>query len=165
MVWNRGYPCRWCGLHSKGPQRRAVAPLARTMGGSGSPLPGEVIGLFRKFSQQFGAQSVLMDLALGLVHAMPFPAQDVALLRDRIVAVVRARGLALRRQVGDRDELPVDFRYIDLLLRASGDPERHLGGFAQGVKSRPRDSDVQVANVFQAKKATEIAGERPFEFF
>ena len=81
--------------------------------------------------------SLLMDLALGRVEAMPFPAQDVALLKDRVIAVLRDRGLSLQRLVADRDELPVDFRFLDLLLRASGDPWRHLGAFAQGVKVGP----------------------------
>ena len=44
-----------------------------------------------------------MDLALRRVEAMPFPAQ--ALLKDRIIAAMRDRGLSLQRFLGDRDEL------------------------------------------------------------
>ena len=62
-----------------------------------------------------------------------FPAQDVALLEDRIIAALHDRGLSLQRLESDRDELPVDFRFFNLSLRASGDPEHHLGAFAQGV--------------------------------
>ena len=72
-----------------------------------------------------------MDLALGRVEEMPFPSQEVASLKAEIVSALQIRGLRLNRQAGDRDELPVDFRFIDLLLRASEDPERHLGSFAQ----------------------------------
>ena len=53
----------------------------------------EVVGLFRKFSQQFGTTSLLMDLALGRVEATPFPAQDVALLKDRIIAELHDGGV------------------------------------------------------------------------
>ena len=51
--------------------------------------------------------------------------------------MLSSRGLQLNRASGDRDELPIDFRFLDLLLRASEDPDTHLGGFAQGVKVGP----------------------------
>ena len=78
-----------------------------------------------------------MNLALGRVEAMPFPTQDVGQLEDQIIIVLSGRGLSLNRLAGDREELPVEFRFLDLLLRASGDPEVHLGTFAQGVKVGP----------------------------
>ena len=43
------------------------------MAGGGYPetdIWQEVVGLFRKFSQQFGTKSLLMDLSLGRVEAM-----------------------------------------------------------------------------------------------
>ena len=46
----------------------------------------------------------------------------------------RRRGLSLQRFEGDRDELLLDYRFVDFLLRAAMDLERHLGTFAQGVK-------------------------------
>ena len=107
----------------------------------------EVVGLLQKFSQQFGAKSLLMDLALGRAEVT---------LKDGIIAVLHHRGLSLQRLVGDRDELPVDFRFLDLLLRASRDPEVHLGSFAQGVKVGPGS---QVASTVKAQEATAIAGE------
>ena len=67
------------------------------------------------------------------------------------------------RLVGDRDELPIDFRLFHLLLRASGDPEIHLGNFAQG-EGWPWNSDAQITGAVQASEATETAGtERPVE--
>ena len=51
--------------------------------------------------------------------------------------VLSSRGLQLNRAGGDRDELPLGFRFLDLLLRASDDPDTRLGGFTQGVKVGP----------------------------
>ena len=58
---------------------------------------------------------------------MPFPAQDVAQLKDQIIAVLRGRGLF-------EMSFPWILRCLNLLLRASMDVEVHLGTFAQGVK-------------------------------
>ena len=109
------------------------------MVGGGAPLPAgqhwkTVVTLFRKFSQQFCAENLLMDLALGRVEAMPFPTQEVAKLEDQIIASLSDRGLSLQRFAGDRDELPIDISFLDLSLRASDDLELHLESFAQGVK-------------------------------
>ena len=51
------------------------------------------------------------------------------------------QGFVLQRVEGDRDEPPLDFRFIDPLLRSADDPGRNLGTFAQGVKVG-RDADA-----------------------
>ena len=95
-----------------------------------------------------------MDLALGRVKECPLPNEAVRELKDEIVNLLSSRGLQLRREEevvsvlssrgvklerasGDRDELPIDFRVLDLLLRAAEDPDTQLGAFAQRVKVGP----------------------------
>ena len=39
-------------------------------------------------------------------------------LKNEIVDGLSSRGLNLKREEGDRDELPIDFSFLDLLLRA-----------------------------------------------
>ena len=97
----------------------------------------EVAQLFDQFSQQYGNEELLMNLALGRVEAMPFPAQKVASPKGRIIEVLHAQGFVLQRVESDRAELPLDFRFIDLLLRSADDPERNLGTCAQGLKVGP----------------------------
>ena len=53
---------------------------------------------------------------------------------------------------GDRDELPLDFRFVDLLLRAAMDPERHLGPFAQGVKVGPGTRMPRLPALYRPKR-------------
>ena len=44
---------------------------------------------------------------------------------------------ARTQEEGDREDVPLDFRYLDLLLRASRDPEVSLGSFAGGASAGP----------------------------
>ena len=43
----------------------------------------------------------------------------------------------MRRKEGDRTDVPIDFRFLDLLLRTAGDLEVCLGKYAQGVRVGP----------------------------
>ena len=130
----------WCWLHSPKLLRWTLTGSSPVRWpGSGPPLPRDQHleksqPCSESSDSQFGTQNLLMDLALDRVEVMPFPAQDVAHHKDGMVAAQHQRGLSLQRLVGDRDELPIDFRFLDLLLRGSGDPEVHLDTFAQRVK-------------------------------
>ena len=75
------------------------------------------------------------DLALGFGERSPSPPDDISDLKERVNATLTEKGL--ERSAGDRNELPIDYRFLDLLLRASADPEVLLGSFAQGVKVGP----------------------------
>ena len=66
-----------------------------------------VVWLVKRFSECFGTAKLLMDLALGRVKG-PFRNEAVRELRDETVKVLSSRGLQLRRESGDRDELPID---------------------------------------------------------
>ena len=68
----------------------------------------EVVRLFRQLSQQYGTEELLINLSLGRVEAMPFPAQEVASVKGRIVEALRAQGFVLQ-----------DFRFIHLLLMSA----------------------------------------------
>ena len=69
-------------------------------------------------------------------------------------------GLSLPRLVGDLDELPMDFRFIDLLLRASGDPGHHLGGFAQGVKVGPGTRMPRLPALYRRRRRWRLPEQR-----
>ena len=74
------------------------------------------------------------SLALGKVSECPFSPDSIQSLKQSIIVNLASRGLNLDRQVGDREDVPIDFRCLDLLLRASRDPEVALGSFAKGVR-------------------------------
>ena len=48
-------------------------------------------------------------------------------MKNDVIAQLEGRGLLLGRVDGDREDVPADFRYLDLLLRAAGDPEVGMG--------------------------------------
>ena len=68
------------------------------------------------------------------MNACPFPEQAIRSLKDEIIASLAARGKILQRVALDRTDLPIDFRFLELLLDVSGDPEVGLGSFSQGVR-------------------------------
>ena len=55
---------------------------------------------------------------MGRVTEYPFDAVEVGKLLERIVAELESQGLALCKQ-GDRDDVPIDVRFLGLLLRAA----------------------------------------------
>ena len=65
-----------------------------------------VVGLVKRFSEGFGTTKLLMDLALGRIKECPFPIEAVTSLKNEIVDGLSSRGLNLKREEGDRDELP-----------------------------------------------------------
>ena len=93
----------------------------------------EVAEKVREFARREGPPELLMKLSLGQVNACPFPEQAIRSLKDELIASLAARGKVLKQLASDRTDLPIDFRFLELLLDASGD-EVGLGSFSQGVR-------------------------------
>ena len=87
----------------------------------------EVAEKVREFARREGPPEHIMKLALGQVNACPFPEQAFRSLEDELIASLAARGKILKKLASDRTDLPIDFRFLELLLDASGDPEVGLG--------------------------------------
>ena len=49
-------------------------------------------------------------------------------------------------------DVPIDYRFLDVLLRASDDPEIGLGEYAQGVKVGPGTRMPRLPALYKAKK-------------
>ena len=94
-----------------------------------------VPGLYTDFSRR-GHASVAHISRTRLTFFSPGNIQNSrALRRSRPCC---AGGLSLTREEYDREDIPLDFRCLDFLLRASRDPEVALGSFAGGVRVGPR---------------------------
>ena len=119
-----------------------------------------VVTPFRQFAEHHCPPSLLVDLALGRVAKSPFPEGDVRELKQRIITSLEGKGLQLGRVQGDRNELPIDFRFLDLLLRASADPEVHLGAFAQGVKVGPGTRMPRLPALYRPKRRWRLESQR-----
>ena len=93
--------------------------------------------MFMSYADRNGAAHLLLSLAVGRVEQCPFDPQSVRELKEATVEALKRHGLELGRKGADRTDLPIDYRYLDMLLSAAGDPEVHLGSFAEGVRVGP----------------------------
>ena len=92
---------------------------------------------FKKFADTYGSPELLIRLALGNVNSCPFGTREISELKADIVAGLREHGLKLRTSVRDRQDVLLDYRFIELLLSAARDPEVAIGSFAEGVRVGP----------------------------
>ena len=97
---------------------------------------------FLDFAKKHGSAGLLLKLTLGKVEAPTFEPEAVAKLKHRVVTGLSEQGYSMRSTTQDRTDLPIDQRFLELLLEASG----CLGQFARGVRVgpgvRPGDQDV-----------------------
>ena len=92
---------------------------------------------FLDFAKKHGSAELLMKLALSKVESPPFEPEAVAELKHRVVSGLSAQGYDMRSTAHDRTDLPIDYRFLELLLETSGDPEVGMEQFARGVRVGP----------------------------
>ena len=97
--------------------------------------------------------------ALGRVRGCPFKPADVQALKDEVIAKLASMGMNLTRCSGDQNNVPIDFRFLDLLLRAADDPEVGLGSFAQGVGVSPGVRMSRLPALYKRKKKWRLASQ------
>ena len=81
-----------------------------------------VASSYARFTERHGTTDLLMKLALGRVRECPFKSADVKALRDEVIKNLASMGLDLERSSGDRDDVPIDFRFLDLPVEGGGRP-------------------------------------------
>ena len=69
-----------------------------------------------------------MDLAL------PFDDSEVHELKSRVIDGMQVNGIRVVTTAEDGADVPIDFRFLDVMLRAAEDPLVGRGGFAGGVR-------------------------------
>ena len=77
-------------------------------------------------------------------------------LKASAIAELHRRGIQLERKTGDREDVPIDDRYLDLLLRAAGDPEVGLGEYSQGIRVGPGVRMPRLPALYKQKKRWRI---------
>ena len=164
----------WVGSDS--PMRVGVGYTARDMcDGQGLPSPGRwpiasrrypaspiwkaVTRKFEQFSTQYGTAELLMNLALGRVQENPFSEKDIQNLKEDVIDELERAGLQLKREENDRRDVPIDFRYLDLLLKAAEDPEVGLGQFSQGVRVGPSARMPRLPALYKPKRKWRLAAQ------
>ena len=98
--------------------------------GVAGEMASKVQALSRRCSVEVGCKQVLGfcedTLLSGTAHSPGFGTGG----RKRETIALDSLGLVLSRQTDDTLEVPIDYRYLDLLFRASEDPEVGLASFA-----------------------------------
>ena len=117
-----------------------------------NPVWSELARRSLDYAQKAGTPELLTSLALGKVSPCPFPHSEIDELKRGVVDYLRTEGFLLERRPEDRTEVPIDFRYLALLLRASGDPEISLGDFSRGVRVGPGVRLPRLPALYQRKR-------------
>ena len=82
---------------------------------------------FWRFTTHYGTEKLLVDLAMGKVEESLFPLDEIQQLKQAVIGAAARAGIPILRKSGDRVDVPIDYRFLDVLLRASDDPEIGLG--------------------------------------
>ena len=112
----------------------------------------EVSRLFMDFARRHASADLLMKFALGKVEESPFGAEAISILKNRVIESLSRWGYSLKSSPQDRTDLPIDHRFLELLLDASGDPEVGLGMFARGVRVGPGSRLPRLPALYAKKK-------------
>ena len=76
-----------------------------------------------EYTHRAGTPELLLRIAVGRVAESPFPEEEVRSLRRRVVDELVSHGNGPRQAGTDRKNVPIDFRLLQSLLDAAGDPE------------------------------------------
>ena len=114
---------------------------------------------FSRYTEFRGTPELLMALALGKVEGCPFDATETDALKFELIEDMEKHELDVGRKQGDREELPIDFRFLGLLLEAAEDPEVGLGDFAQGVCVGPGSRMPRLPALYRAKRRWRLASQ------
>ena len=107
---------------------------------------------FWRFTTHYGTEKLLVDLAMGKVEESPFPSDEILQLKKSVIDVAGRAGIRILRKSGDRVDVPIDYRFLDVLLRAADDPEVGFGEYAQGVKVGPGTRMPRLPALYKPKK-------------
>ena len=107
---------------------------------------------WQRFTERHGTEELLVQLALGRIREPRFDGEATRELQNAVIAELESRGLLLERIAGDRKDVPADFRYLDLLLRAAGSTEIGMGRYAQGVCVGPGVRMPRLPAIFKQKR-------------
>ena len=90
--------------------------------GQALPSPGRWPVASRRYSATpIRIRAVLSTVRnSGIVHELsPRHEKDIQDLKQDVINELERAGLELKREANDRSDVPIDFRYLDLLLKAA----------------------------------------------
>ena len=72
---------------------------------------------FQWFTDTYGTQDLLVSLAMVKVDKCPFLPDEVASLKKELIDSAALYGFRLERRIGDRSDVPIDYRFLHVLLQ------------------------------------------------
>ena len=112
----------------------------------------ETVKLFRAFADTFTSTRLLVEFSVGHIKKSPFSKESIAELEGAVIGLAKSYGLELRRGTDDRSDVPIDSRFMQILLGLAGDPEVSLGTFAPGVRVGPGARLPRLPALYKAKR-------------
>ena len=73
-----------------------------------------VVKLFRECAETYTSAQLLMELSLGKVSKSPFTPASISELKNEVIKLAQSYGLEQHRAESDRNNVPMDFRFMDL---------------------------------------------------
>ena len=118
----------------------------------GVPRWTAVVECFLNFCELRCTAALLTSFVFGCVKSCPVEESEVRVRKAAVISVLADSGLELRFDEGDCEDVPINFRFLDLVLRAADDPEVGLGQFALGVRVSPGARMPRLPPLYRAKK-------------
>ena len=115
---------------------------------------------FRRFTEHYGTEELLVLLAMGMVDECPFPFAEVANLKEELIKAAADCGFHLQRRADDREDIPIDVRFLHVLLQLAGDPEVGLGEYSQGVRVGPGKRMPRLPALYSPKRKWRLASQQ-----
>ena len=119
----------------------------------------QIAECYSRFADHYGTEELLVSLASGMVTECPFPSEEVSVLNREVLEIATQNGFQMIVRSGDREDVPINFRFLQLLLQIADDPEIGLGDYSQGVRVGPGNRMPRLPALFRPKKKWRLASQ------
>ena len=119
----------------------------------------QIAECYARFADHYGTETLLVSLASGKVTECPFPAEEISILNRELLGIASQHGFQTNGKPGDRTDVPINFRFLQMPLRIADDPEIGLGDYSQGVRVGPGTRMPRLPAFFRPKKKWRLASQ------
>ena len=113
----------------------------------------QIAECYSRFADHYGTEELLVSLASGKVTECPFPSEEISILNRELLGIASQNGFRMNGKCGDRADVPINFRFLQMLLQIADDPEIGLGDYSQGVRVGPGNRMPRLPALFRRRKS------------
>ena len=100
-----------------------------------------------------------VSLASGKVTECPFPAEEISVLNRELLGIASHHGFRMNGKPGDRTDVPIIFRFLQMLLQIADGSGDRLGDYSRGVRVGPGTRMPRLPALFRPKKKWRLASQ------